>query len=142
METPALLNMEDVFLDKPEYVAVPAAKLRIIDSIVDKLKYNTSGMVESDKEWEAVVLMFELFKIEYPEHYEWFVEKIKFYRQATDGTHAIIKDDSGDSMQHQLEIPEGFHMYVHKMFPNQKWDKKFVRRLIKELPILKVSDKL
>jgi hypothetical protein len=134
--------MNDVFLDKPEYVAVSPMKLKIVDAIVDKLKHNTSGMVESDTEWEAVVLMFELFKVEYPDHYEWFVEKIKFYRQATDGTHGIIKDDSGDSMQHQLEIPEGFHMYVHTMFPNQKWDKKFVKRLIRELPILKISDKL
>lgn len=134
--------MEDVFLDKPEYVAVSPAKLKLVDEIVYKVRHNTSGTVESDTEWEAIVLMFELFKIEYPEHYDWFVDKIKFYRQATQDTHGIIKDESGDSMQHQLEIPEGFHMYVHTMFPNQKWDKKFVRRLIKELPILRISETL
>lgn len=134
--------MDEVFLDKPEYVAVSPNKLKLVDAIVYKVRHNTSGTVESDQEWEAIVLMFELFKLEYPEHYDWFVDKIKFYRQATQDTHGIIKDESGDSMQHQLEIPEGFHMYVHTMFPNQKWDRKFVRRLIKELPILKISDTL
>jgi hypothetical protein len=134
--------MNDAFLDKPEYVAVSPTKLKLVDAIVDKLKYNDYQTVESDRDWEAVVLMFELFKVEYPDHYNWFVEKIKFYRQATEDTHGIIKDDAGDSMQHQLEIPEGFHMYVHTLFPNQKWDKKFVRRLTKELPIFKVSDTL
>ena len=134
--------MEDVFLDQPEYVAVSPAKLKLVDAIVEKLKHNTTGMVENDGEWEAIVLMFELFKIEYPEHYQWFLNKIYEYRQATRDTHGIIHDDSDDSMQHQLEIPEGFHMYIHKMFPNQKWDKKFVRRLIRELPILKVADNL
>lgn len=134
--------MDDVFLDKPEYVAVSPTKLKLVDAIIEKLKHNTSGTVESDREWEAIVLMFELFKVEYPEHYQWFLNKIHEYRQATRDTHGIIKDDSDDSMQHQLEIPEGFHMYVHRMFPNQKWDKKFVRRLIRELPILKVSDTL
>jgi hypothetical protein len=134
--------MNDVFLDKPEYVAVSPTKLKLVDEIVFKVRHNTSGTVESDQEWEAIVLMFKLFTIEYPEHYEWFIDKIKFYRNATQDTHGIIKDESGDSMQHQLEIPEGFHMYVHTMFPNQKWDKKFVRRLISELPILKISDKV
>jgi hypothetical protein len=134
--------MNDVFLDKPRYIAVPPKKVSLVDNIVHKLRHNTSGTVESDLEWEAVVLMFELFKVEYPEHYEWFQNKITEYRRATDSSKGIIKDDSGDSMQHQLEIPEGFHMYIHTMFPNQKWDKKFVRRLIRELPILKISDKL
>ena len=134
--------MDDVFLDKPQYIAVPPKKVALVDNIVHKLRHNTSGTVESDLEWEAVVLMFELFKVEYPEHYEWFQNKITEYRRVTDSSKGIVKDESGDSMQHQLEIPEGFHMYVHTMFPNQKWDKKFVRRLIKELPILKVADKL
>jgi|APGre2960657404_1045060.scaffolds.fasta_scaffold54688_2 hypothetical protein len=134
--------MNDAFLDKPQYIAISPKKLSLVDEIIHKVRFNTSGTVESDLEWEAVVLMFNLFKVEYPDHYEWFKDKITEYRRATDSSHGIIKDDSGDSMQHQLEIPEGFHMYIHTIFPNQKWDKNFVRRLIRELPILKVADKL
>lgn len=134
--------MNDAFLDKPQYIAISPKKLSLVDEIIHKVRFNTSGTVESDLEWEAVVLMFNLFKVEYPDHYEWFKDKITEYRRATDSSHGVIKDDSGDSMQHQLEIPEGFHMYIHTIFPNQKWDKKFVTRLIRELPILKVADKL
>lgn len=136
------LNMNEEFLNQPEYVAVSPIKLRLVDEIVHKIRFNTTGTVETNEEWEAIVLMFELFKVEYPEHFEWFLEKIKQYRELTDSTHGIIKDESSDGMQHQLEIPEGFYMYAHKMFPNQKWDKKFINRLIQELPILKVADKL
>lgn len=132
----------DTLNDNPEYVVVPRAKVMLIDRVVDKLKDNQSGMVETQNDWDAVALLFELFRIEHPAHYNWFVETMKQYRVATKDTNAIIKDDAGDSMQHMLEIPEMFHAYMHRMFPNQKWDKKFLRRLTSELPILKVSENL
>lgn len=45
-------------------------------------------------------------------------------------------------VQHMLEIPEMFYMYIYRMFPNQKWDKKFILKLSNELPILKTTDNL
>jgi hypothetical protein len=80
--------------------------------------------------------------MEHPEHYAWFVETMKQYRAGTTHNKGIVKDDDGDMVQHMLEIPEVFHNYMHTMFPRQKWDKKFIRKLTSELPILKVTDKL
>lgn len=128
--------------ENPEYVAVPREQVMVIDRIVEKLKNNESGTVESPDDWDAVVLLFDLFRLEHPGHYNWFVETIKQHRVATIGNHGIIKDDSGDMVQHMLEIPEVFHQYMHRVFPNQKWDRKFIRKLTLELPILKVSDEL
>lgn len=128
--------------DKLEYKVVPRGQLMLIDRIVDKLKYNTYGSVENDNDWEAVVMLFDLFRMEHPAHYEHFLETMKQYRLATSATSGIIKDDSGDMMQHMLEVPEKFHGYMHSMFPNQKWKKKFIMKLTRELPILKVADKL
>ena len=67
---------------------------------------------------------------------------MKQYRLATSATNGIIKDNSGDMMQHMLEVPEKFHAYIHSMFPKQKWEKKFIMKLTRELPILKVAEKL
>lgn len=132
----------DMLRDEPEYVVVPRQQAMLVDRIVEKLKHNDSGTVQTENDWEAVVMLFDLFKMEHPAHYAHFVETMKQYRFATMSTNAIIKDDSGDMVQHMLEVPERFHQYMHSMFPNQKWDKKFIMKLTRELPILKVADEL
>ena len=124
------------------YVTAPRQQMQIIDKVVEKLKHNESGTVETENDWDAVKLLFDLFRLEHPGHYEWFVEEIKKYRTATISNNAIIKDGAGDMVQHMLEIPEVFHAYIFKMFPNQKWNKEFILKLSKELPILKVANKL
>lgn len=128
--------------EKPEYVVVPRPQAMLIDKVVDKLKNNNSGLVESEDDWEAVVMLFDLFRIEHPEHFAHFVETMKQYRYATSSTNAIIKDGEGDMVQHMLEVPEKFHQYMHYMFPNQKWEKKFIMKLTRVLPVLKVTDNL
>lgn len=45
-------------------------------------------------------------------------------------------------IQHQLEIPEKFAELIWAIFPDQKFDRDFVRGLSKTLPILKVASKL
>lgn len=125
-----------------EYKVVPREQLMLIDRIVDKLKENSYGTVETPNDWEAVVMLFELFRMEHPAHYAHFVESMKQYRQNTAHTNAIIKDEAGDMVQHMLEVPEKFHHYMHSMFPQQKWDRKFIIKLTRELPILKVTDNL
>ena len=132
----------DMLNEKAEYVVVPRPQLMLIDRIVEKLKNNNSGLVETENDWEAVVMLFDLFRMEHPAHFANFVETMKRYRQETSSNHAIIKDDAGDMVQHMLEVPEMFHQYIHYMFPNQKWDKKFIMKLTRELPILKVTDEL
>lgn len=132
----------DALKETPEYVTVPRPQLMLIDRIVEMIKDNNSGRVETENDWKAIVLMFDLFKLEHPGHYASFVETIKEHRLATIGNKGIIKDDAGDMVQHVLEVPETFHGYVHSMFPNQKWDRKFTNKLTSELPILRVSGSL
>jgi hypothetical protein len=136
------MNALDNLNENPEYVAVPRQQVMVIDKIVEKLKNNESGTVETQDDWDAVVLLFDLFRLEHTGHYNWFIETIKEYRKGTTSNHGIVKDDAGDMVQHMLEIPEVFHQYMHRVFPNQKWDKKFIRKLTTELPILKVADQL
>lgn len=129
-------------MNNVEYVIAPRQQVQVIDKIIDKLKFNTTGVVETENDWQAIVLLFDLFRIEHPEHFDNFVELMKKYKQATAGNNSIVKDGAGDMVQHMLEIPEMFYMYIYRMFPNQKWDKKFILKLSRELPILKTTDNL
>jgi hypothetical protein len=129
-------------LNDYQMVAVPRKQMEIIDKVAILLKDNITYTIDTENDWEAVRLLFDLFRMEHPGHYEWFVEEIKKFRLATIGNKGIIKDNAGDMVQHMLEIPEIFHAYMFKMFPNQKWDRKFITKLASELPILKVANKL
>lgn len=64
-----------------EYVIAPRVQVQVIDKVVNKLKLNTSGLIETADDWEAVVLLFELFRIEHPEHFANFVELMKNYKK-------------------------------------------------------------
>ena len=128
-------------MEEINYVQAPREQVMIIDKIV-KLVKDSNGTVESSNHWKALELMFELFEKEFPDHYQAFVEEIKVFRNSTEGNNGIIKDGKGDSMQHQLEIPERFYQYVKAIFPNQLWDRTFFKKLSNQLPIFKVSNNL
>jgi len=129
----------DQFRDKVEWATVPRLQADIIDKVVS-LTSNNLGYVETENDWKAILLLFELFKIEHPSHFIDFNKNMAQYKKLTADTHAIIKDDNGDMVQHMFEIPEIFYTYVITTFPLQKWDKDFCRKLAKELPILKVTE--
>ena len=130
----------DGLKDQVEYVIAPREQVMIIDKIVELVK-DSQGVVETSNHWKAISLMFDLFRKEFPAHYDAFVEEIKQYRLATASNKGIIKDDAGDSIQHQMEIPERFFQYVRAIFPDQKWDREFLKKLAQELPIFKVTEK-
>jgi hypothetical protein len=126
-------------MDDIEYKPVPRAQLEIIDKIVE-LSKDSKGIVELPEHDNALELMFDLFKLEFAEEYETFLEEMKKFRNASINNDGILKDIRGDAIQHQLEIPERFYMYVKSIFPEQKWDSIFLKRLTSILPIFKISN--
>lgn len=126
--------------DQFYYVEVPRRKVEIIDKLVE-LSKNSGTTIENDKDWEIVEKLFEFFKMEFPEDYAYFLQGIAHMRSQHNYGTAIIKE--GDAMmQHQMEIPEKFAELIYAIFPDQKFDRDFVRGLAKTLPILKVASKI
>lgn len=117
------------------------AQVTLVDQIF-RLVEGNEGKVETESDWKAVNLLFELYKMDRPEEYKDFLEKMKENRIATMHNHAIVKDDAGDMVQHALEIPARFNQYLSIVFPKIDYDMKFFKRLSKELPILKMTENL
>lgn len=118
-----------------------SAQVTLVDKIFDTL-FGNEGRVETENDWKAVVLLFELYKLDRPEEYRDFLENMKQNREATRDNHAIIRDGNGDMVQHALEIPARFYQYLNIVFPNIEFDQKFFKRLSRELPILKMTENL
>jgi hypothetical protein len=126
--------------DQFYYVEVPRKKLEIVDKLVE-LSKNSGTSIETEKDWEIVARLFEFFKEEFPEDYAYYLQSISMLRRQHDYGTAIVKE--GDAMmQHQLEIPEKFAEMIYAIFPDQKFDRDFVRGLSKTLPILRVASKI
>jgi hypothetical protein len=126
--------------DQFYYVEVPRRKVQIIDKLVE-LSKNSGTTIESQKDWEIVEKLFEFFKLEFPEDYQYFLIGIAQMKSNYNYGKAFIKE--GESMiQHQMEIPEKFAELIYAIFPDQKFDRDFVRGLAKTLPILKVASSI
>lgn len=126
--------------DQIYYVEVPRRKVELIDKLVE-LSKNSGTTIESEKDWEIVAKLFEFFKSEFPEDYAEYLVSIAHLRSQHNYGNAIIKQNGG-MMQHQLEIPEKFAELIYAIFPDQKFDRDFVRGLSKTLPILKVASQI
>lgn len=122
------------------YVEVPRRKVQIIDKLVE-LSKNSGTSIQTDQDWEIVTRLFEFFKVEFPEDHYYFLQGIAQLRRNHNYGKAFIKQ--GDSViQHQLEIPEKFAELIYAIFPDQKFDRNFVKGLASALPILKVASSL
>lgn len=122
------------------YVEVPRKKVEIVDRLVELAK-NSGKTIETEKDWEIVEKLFVFFKHEFPEAYADYLQSIQHFRRQHNFGNAIVKDGEG-MIQHQLEIPEKFAELIWAIFPDQKFDRDFVRGLSKTLPILKVASKI
>lgn len=122
------------------YLKVPIEKLKMVDKIVE-LRKGRPTFVDGEKDWEVIWELFVLWYTEYPEHYEEFQRSIQALRDSLKRSDAIAKE--GESMiQHQLEVPEMFHRMIKICYPDQQWDRKFVKELSRRIPVLKVADKI
>lgn len=126
--------------DQFYYVEVPRKKVEMIDKLVE-LSKNSGTTIEDEKDWEIVAKLFEFFKVEFPEDYAYFLQGITQMRSQYNYGTAMIKEGNG-MIQHQMEIPEKFAELIYAIFPDQKFDRDFVRGLAKTLPILKVASSI
>jgi hypothetical protein len=131
------MDIENIELGQ---LKVPTHKLNKVDKIV-ALRKGRPTFVDGDKDWEVIYELFVLWYEEYPEQYENFQQSIALIRGELKSSNAIAKE--GDSMmQHQLEVPEMFYKMITICYPDQKWDRKFVKGLATRIPILKIADKI
>jgi len=124
-----------------QYVAVSNRKLQTVERIVELAK-DRPTFVDGDKDWEVIWELFVLWYSEYPEQYDEFQKSIAEIRNNLKDSKGMIREDGADLWQRQLEIPATFYSMIKAIYPDQKWDRKFVSGLARRIPILKVADKI
>jgi hypothetical protein len=124
-----------------QYVAVSNRKLQTVERIVELAK-DRPTFVDGDKDWEVIWELFVLWYSEYPEQFDEFQKSIAEIRNNLKDSKGMIREDGADLWQRQLEIPATFYSMIKAIYPDQKWDRKFVSGLARRIPILKVADKI
>ena len=125
-----------------EQVPYPRHLVEAIDKIIEmKRDLGVPDHVEGDNAWKVFDFIYEVWKTLYPDNYLEFV-------QTQQETWANLKNDYAASdregeaqIRKVVEIPEKLFQMVMTTFPNQKWDKPFLTKLAKRIPLLRASKK-
>ena len=116
---------------------VPKLVVDITDYLIQLQPFSSpNGVVETENDWKIIGKLFEAFAICYPEDYRLFAKGMDETKRMNAESKGFTKDKG---LQHQSEMPEKFMDLIKVFYPLQKYDIKFTRRLIKELPILQAN---
>ena len=99
------------------------------------------GVVEHEGDWKTIEFCYEVFRISYPEDLKVFIETQKKVRYNLKHEHGGFKDGEA-RMQHMMNIPQKMYQLINVFYPDQKWDRTFVRELAVRLPVFRVPKKL
>lgn len=137
---PRLKPMDELF--EPRLEAFPRHLVEAVDSLIEfaKNRQSPNGRVEWDGDWEVIRAIFQLFAVTCPEECQAFVRSQRQNRALLSNPNAIVKQGEA-RMQHMLEVPELVDFMIKTLFPRQRTqDRKFITRLSKVLPVLKVGE--
>lgn len=112
----------------------------LIDTTIEfaRKKQSPLGIVETEGDWEVVEKLFEVWAYANPDEFAYFkasVDRLKSMNTYSKG----VKEESGGFMHHRMEVPERFYKLINDFFPNQNWSKEFTSKLVRRIPLLKVS---
>lgn len=125
--------------DELEYVTVPRALYKAADHLSELGKHKSpNGIIETEADWKILIELYKVWRSLYPHLYDEFIRGAKMYRELNSSNKGFNKVDTA-LLQHQLEIPESFHILICTLFPLHSYTKEFVKRLTDELPEFNVS---
>lgn len=113
-----------------------------VDALLDMSRQaGHSKTVETEKHWELVEKIAELWATLYPE--QWHEYKAMQTRQKLAQKNKTASNKEGEAhIQHQLEIPRKFYELMMAVFPLQKFDKKFAAKFARRMPLMRIPDHL
>ena len=143
--------MSDTFISNQRFLEVKISDYERVSNLIKFMQDNRSPTkkVETPNDWKVVQVLYDFWKKEQPLEHAFFLKSIQNYSNAYYGTGnefaEMIHQETGQrskmEIRHVLEIPERFYHVFTSVYPNQDWDKPFIRQLLKEIPELRMLDK-
>ncbi len=119
-----------------DYVPFPAELVIRVDRIVEAAK-GSSGFVQTQADLKVLRMLFDLFVRYYPQAANDLYQSVKFFK--TNEKEKGISKEGSAMIQHTLEMPQRLHELIHAVYPNQKYDRQFVRRLVSVIPEVRAT---
>lgn len=113
--------------------------VEFVDSLILLNKKNgTPNTVTTENDWKTLEYIMQGFETLYPVKAYEFYEHMKKWRELS--TAMGVSREGEAIIQHQLEVPEKVMSMIRIVFPNLKWDKKFVAKFSRRFTAFKGSD--
>lgn len=122
------------FMDLQQEKLAPSVLVQIVDDLVIKSKGRE--FVQSDSDWKVIEQLMNVFFAFYPEEAQDIVSFVKENR-------GVLKNNKGYSdskeIKHLASLPLRLQKMIRICFPLQKFDKKFIYKLIWKYPVFKMG---
>lgn len=105
---------------------------------VEMLEQLTRGAstIDNSRHWEIVKEIFEFLYSRFPEEFVEFKDQMQAIRQTRLNAKGYSKSKE---IQYVGALPFRFERMIKKCFPDQQFNKEFIWKLVRKLPILAVS---
>lgn len=120
------------------YVKMPRAVVEGVDKLVD-MSRTSGGYVQTEADWQTVEAIYKLWAFYYPEDFKLAIEHQKRVRAGAYNEHGTTQEGDGRVLG---TFPEKFDQMLGAVFFNQRQDRKFVRKLVKRLPLFQMPEKV
>ena len=111
------------------------------DSLIDIAKRNGSkSRVETSHDWKTLDYIYRGWRILFPQTSKEFEDHMKNWRLLA--TKGGLSKEKNALIQHKLEIPLPLYQMIKTIFPDQKWNKEFVKKFSQNFGSFRGSDKL
>lgn len=130
----------EVYQDKfgNTFRIVPKWHERVADAVM-KIGHGRGGafaQVEREEDWTVIEQLTDLFAHLYPQEWEDFLESTAILRKYRTSKHGLLGDskDNNALIRQVAQWPMTWELLIRTVYPNQKFDKKFIDRFVKRLP--------
>jgi len=120
-------------MDNLQNVPYERSLVQIVDFLVKKAKPCGKKVVK-EYDWTVVKLVIETWQAFYPKESTYFYKSMKKWWENSKRL-GVSKEKGGAMIQHKLEIPQKLYELILAIFPEQKWDKKFVNKFAKRFKL-------
>lgn len=126
-----------------DYEMIPRKWDQAINYLIEKHIANGRHVrVENKKDWELVRDIFRVWKAFNPDDYKDFVKSQESFRESKIDDYASSGTKKSAVVRHLAEIPGIFVQMMTKFYPEQNFTSEFGRKLVKEIPELKIPEKI